>query len=172
MTERFDTLRKKFGMGNTQKNIVDNLIKIPVRDTGLNVPVTDVFQRNYSHQVDLLYLPDDNGFKFALVCVDLESSYIGAEPLKDNKSSSEALKALLKIYKTVALRAPVEPLASLLKPLAFEVPPSLATCLLSSRHLLFFQEPLALLGEPLAVLLENESTFKLKMLKCIVLLCI
>ena len=50
------------------------------------------------------------------------------------------------------------PLASLLKPLAFEVPPSLATCLLSSRHLLFFQEPLALLGDPLAVLpvLEND----------------
>ena len=99
MTERFDNLRKKFGMGNTQKNIVDNLIKIPVPDTGLNVPITDVFQRNYSHQVDLLYLPDDNGFKFALVCVDLESSYIGAEPMKDNKSSAEALKALLKIYK-------------------------------------------------------------------------
>ena len=99
MTERFDTLRKKFGMGNVQKNIVDHLIKIPVRDTGLNVPVTDVFEKNNTHQVDLLYLPDDNGFKFALVCVDLESSYIGAEPLKDNKSSSEALKALLKIYK-------------------------------------------------------------------------
>ena len=99
MTERFDTLRKKFGMGNTQKNIVDHLIKVPVADTGLNVPVTDVFEKNNSHQVDLLYLPDDNGFKYALVCVDLESSYIGAEPMKDNKSSAEALKALLTIYK-------------------------------------------------------------------------
>ncbi len=58
--------------------------------------------------------------------------------------------------------------------------------MLSSRHLLFFQEPLALFWEPLASflmlralepllllffqeplagLLENDSTFKLKMLK-------
>lgn len=53
MTDRFDELRKKFGMGNKNKNIVDNLIKIPVADTGLNVPVTEVFERNNTHQVDL-----------------------------------------------------------------------------------------------------------------------
>ena len=95
----FDSLRKKFGMGNVQKNIVDNLVQVPIVDKGVNVPITQVYETNNTHQVDLLYLPEDNGYKQALVCVDLASSYIGAEPLKDSKSSEEALKALLKIYK-------------------------------------------------------------------------
>lgn len=95
----FDTLKKKFGMGNKQKNIVDHLVQVPIVDKGVNVPITQVYEKNNTHQIDLLYLPDDNGYKQALVCVDLASSYVGAEPLKDNRSSDEALKALLKIYK-------------------------------------------------------------------------
>ena len=35
-----------------------------------------------THQADLLYLPEDGGYKFALCVVDVASRYKEAEPLK------------------------------------------------------------------------------------------
>jgi hypothetical protein len=89
---KMELLRKKFGM-STEKTIVDNLTEIPQKEKGVNMPITDVFADNNTHQIDLLFLPEDNGYNYALVCVDLASKYIGAKELK-GKTPAETLKAL------------------------------------------------------------------------------
>ena len=48
---------------------------------------------NYIHQADLLFLPTDEGEKYALVVVDVASRYIDTEPLSSKNSASIA-KAL------------------------------------------------------------------------------
>ena len=97
MENKIDELKRKFGI-STKGTIVDNLVKIPVKDKGLNVPITDVFKSNDTHQIDLLQLPEDKGYKYILLCVDLHSKKIGAYPLK-NKLPKDILKGLEVIYK-------------------------------------------------------------------------
>ena len=67
----------------TKNNILDNLLKLPKKDNNINTPhhVTD--EVNTIQQADLLYLPDDNGFKYLLVVVDLGSRLMDAEALKN-----------------------------------------------------------------------------------------
>jgi hypothetical protein len=97
----FDKLRKKFGMQKDKKErtIVNNLTAVPKVDTPINTPNTEVFDNNSTHQIDLIMMPHDEGYKYILVCVDLASRNVGAEPLKD-KTAAQCLKALLQIYKT------------------------------------------------------------------------
>ena len=94
-----DKLRIKFGMQRKKKDqtIVNNLVKIPIQDKGINIPHTEIFEANNTHQVDSLRLPEDNEFNFALVCVDLDTKYIGAYQMK-TASSESAKNALLWIY--------------------------------------------------------------------------
>jgi hypothetical protein len=99
--ERIIFLKAKYGFKTKQddKTITEYLLEVPKKESALQTPTTDVFERNNTHQIDLLYLPDDKGYKYALVCVDLAyPRYIGVEKLKNKKP--EAVKsALLEIYK-------------------------------------------------------------------------
>ena len=52
---------------------------------------------NFLHQIDLLHLPNDSGFQYALTLVDVASRYKGARPLR-NKTAVATLNALLDIY--------------------------------------------------------------------------
>jgi IS30 family transposase len=61
--------------------------------------------KNGSHQADLLFLPNDNGFKYCLVVVDLATRITDAQPLK-NKTSKDVLEAMKKIYKGKYLKTP------------------------------------------------------------------
>ena len=93
-----DKINKKFGF-QTNNTIVDDLLKVPKREKGLNMPITEVFKQNSTHQIDLLYLPNDNGSKYLLVCVDLYfPRYIEAYPLKI-RNPVIVKDALLEIYK-------------------------------------------------------------------------
>eukprot|EP01132_Coremiostelium_polycephalum_P007983 gene7983-9821_t len=56
-------------------------------------------------QADLLFLPNDNGFKYVLVVVDLGNRITDAEPLKD-KSSETVKNAFIDIYKRGILKMP------------------------------------------------------------------
>ena len=47
-------------------------------------------------QADLLYLPDDKGYKYALVCVDVGSGYTDAEPFIKRKRCYDSPKCLQK----------------------------------------------------------------------------
>jgi hypothetical protein len=57
------------------------------------------------HQADLLYLPHDEGYKYALTVIDVASRYKEAEPLK-TKKAADVCEALKKIYKRSPLKFP------------------------------------------------------------------
>ena len=67
--------------------------------------IFDVSTPNEAHQADLLFLPHDRKFKYALTVIDVASRYKEAEPLK-TKNSSEVAKAFEKIYKRSLLTYP------------------------------------------------------------------
>lgn len=60
---------------------------------------------NEAHQADLLFLPTDAGYKYALTVIDLASRYKEARPLKSKKSEHVA-EALKDIYKKSPLKYP------------------------------------------------------------------
>ena len=88
-------------------NIDKTLFKIPKKDNRENMPHIMVSEPNMINQVDILYLPDDKGYKFAVVCVDLCSKLTDAEPLK-KRTADACLQGLLKIYKRKIIKMPKE----------------------------------------------------------------
>ena len=103
------------------KNIVEKLIKSkhPQKDTtelhslfqqpksekGNEVPKFSVYEKNYANQADILFLPDDNGYKYALVVVDDHTRACDAAPLR-SKDADSVLKAIIKIYNRGILHIP------------------------------------------------------------------
>lgn len=87
------------------KQELANLFKKPKKDKGVNMPRIQVSEPNTVHQADLLYLPHDNGYKYALVVVDLGSRLTDAEPLKDKKAEN-VKAAFIKIYARGIIKMP------------------------------------------------------------------
>jgi len=54
----------------TTDDMLRNLYIKPVKDKGINKPHYPEFEDHYMHQADLLFLPHDDDFKYALVVVD------------------------------------------------------------------------------------------------------
>ena len=71
----------------------------------INYSHFDVTVPNEVHQADLLFLPHDHGYKYALTIVDIASRFKQAEPLK-TKSASEVASAFERIYRRGPLRWP------------------------------------------------------------------
>lgn len=88
-------------------NLVKNLLQIPKKDKGFQAAHTICPTPQYIYQVDVLFLPDDNGYKYLLVAVDIATGKCDAEPLKD-KSSKVVRNALTAIYKRNNLDLPHE----------------------------------------------------------------
>ena len=82
---------------------VHQLLKKPKKDKGKEVPHMENIEPMAVCQCDLLYLPDDKGYKFALVMVDVGSGLTDAEPLKARDAES-----VLKAYKKITAREPLK----------------------------------------------------------------
>jgi hypothetical protein len=87
------------------KDELINLYKKPKKDSYKNTPHIQVLLPNVVQQADLLFLPNDNGYRYALVVVDAGSRLVDAEPIK-NKDSESVLKAFKKIYERKILKIP------------------------------------------------------------------
>jgi hypothetical protein len=77
--------------------VLDKLYEIPIKDKGINILHFQIYDKNIIHQTDILFLPDDKGYKYALVIVDLHDRKTDAEPLKF-KSFETILEGFKKIY--------------------------------------------------------------------------
>lgn len=88
-----------------EKNLLVTLTEPPKKEPTNQMPSHRAVNKNFSHQIDLLFLPDDNGYRYLLVCVDIATRLCDAEPLK-TKNSVEVKNALLKIYKRKILSLP------------------------------------------------------------------
>ena len=61
--------------------------------------------KNLTHQADLLFLPPDGEYKYALVVADVGTRLVDAEPIT-GKSSKAVLEALNKIYSRKTIQMP------------------------------------------------------------------
>ena len=100
--ETFDLTKVK-----QKKNVIDEVLyqlyKRPYKSK--LQPRTLPAEKNNTHQMDLLFLPSDNGFKYGLTIVDVGSRLTDCEPIKD-KLSDTVLAACQKIYKRKILSIP------------------------------------------------------------------
>lgn len=93
---------KKNSKENSELN---QLYKKPIPETGIYMPVAQVFAKNIYYQGDVLYMPEDGGFKFILVCVDMFDGSLDAEPIK-NVNVTDVIKAFKEIFKRKYLKFP------------------------------------------------------------------
>jgi hypothetical protein len=63
-------------------NLLTNLIK-PPKEKKKSMPTTTASEKFATEQVDTLFLPNDNGFKYCLVVVDIATRLMDAEPMKN-----------------------------------------------------------------------------------------
>ena len=92
---------------NVRDDELSNLFKKPKKDTGLSrAHYNFAYSPNVSHQADLLFLPDDNGYRYALVVTDIATRLSDDEPLK-TKDSEEVAEAFYKIYQRGILKLPM-----------------------------------------------------------------
>ena len=104
-----NTFYEKFSLSKVpraqlSKELLANLFIPPKKAKGPK-PRIRIWKANAVQQADLLRLPEDNEYKYALVCVDLGTRIVDAEPLKF-KNSDDVLKAFKKIYKRGRLKPP------------------------------------------------------------------
>ncbi len=93
---------------SNKRTQLKSLYKKPVPENRTQMPITQVFEPNIYHQADILYLPEDKGFKFLLVVVDCFDNSVDAEPVKDILSKdNDVLKAFAKIYSRKYLDLPL-----------------------------------------------------------------
>ena len=94
---------KKNAKANTELN---QLYKKPVPEKGIEMPKTQVFTKGIYYEADCLYMPNDEGYKYILVCVDLYDGTLDAEPLKELKPK-DIIIAFGKIFDRDYLEYPV-----------------------------------------------------------------
>ena len=95
-------IRKELGFDKINKT----LYKTPIKIKGKNIAHFQVEAPNIIHQCDLLMLPNDDGYRYALVLVDIYNGKTFALPSK-NKKPEEILKLIKQMYlKNKILRLP------------------------------------------------------------------
>lgn len=94
---------------NLKDQVLYNLYKKAVPDKGVNAPKIEPMPAGLVHQLDCLYLPDDDGYKYALTVVDVGSRVMDCEPMKEI-SAETVMESLLKIYKRGILKLPKQTL--------------------------------------------------------------
>lgn len=88
-----------------ENRLLDNMYAIPKKDKGKNMPRFLPMDKDIAHQVDILYLPEDQGYNYALVVVDVGTGITDAEPV-DELNSKAVLKAIKNIYQRDILDEP------------------------------------------------------------------
>lgn len=102
---------ESFGITGTKKaekeeQILYNLMKKPQKQTRQEMNHFFNNKENAIHQADLLFLPMDNGYRYALVVTDQATGKTDLEKLKDKRDIS-VLKAIQKIYDRDILKRPI-----------------------------------------------------------------
>ena len=97
--------KNKHQRNTYNEKLLTKLYKVPKKDKGDSQATFHDFKPFYTEQADLLFLPMDNGYKYALVCVDCATKLCDAEPIK-NKSSVTILKAIKKIWNRKIITPP------------------------------------------------------------------
>lgn len=106
MSDYYKTFKAKKN-NKADDQLVEQLFKVPAKEKGVNMPHFQYPDKNVIHQADLLFLPDDHGFKYALVVIDVGTRFVETWPL-ESKQSADVLMAFRKIYARKHLSIPKE----------------------------------------------------------------
>ena len=88
-----------------KKTELNSLYKRPAQEEIM--PKFQILKSNIFHQADILYLPEDNLFKYLLVIVDVYDKKIDAIPIKSLKQEdNEVYEGIKKIYSNGILKYP------------------------------------------------------------------
>ena len=101
---------ESFGVAKQNKKHLKNellyqLYQKPKKDKGGEIPHIVSGKEDAIHQADLLFLPNDDGYKYALVVVDVATGDTDAEPIK-NKTPKDVMNAIKNIYERKYLNVP------------------------------------------------------------------
>ena len=99
---------KEFGLTatkNTKNNLLSNLYAIPKKDRGVNMPRFQSPKTSRTAQADLLFMPNDRGYKYILVVVNNGTKALDAEPIK-TKENASVIKAFQAIFKRKYVHTP------------------------------------------------------------------
>ena len=97
----------KVNTKHLKDELLYKLYQKPKRDKHNDIPHHTNYTKNGVHQADLIFVPDDNGFKYALVVADVACNLTDAEPLQ-SKTNKELLNAIQTIYKRKILSLPTQ----------------------------------------------------------------
>lgn len=101
MSKLSDMISKEIGIKKESK--AKKLMKVPPKEKV--VPKIDNYDPYANLMADLLFLPNDNGYRYALVVVDTTTRKADARPLKD-KNPLTVLKGLKSIFAGKYLQQP------------------------------------------------------------------
>ena len=122
MDNNLDKYYKSFGLDKTlpksflKKQELNNLFKIPKKETHKQTPHFYNFVEDNTHQADILFLPTDKvknkNYSCCLVVVDIATGNTDAEPLElqegwNGPNGKDTVEALTKIYKRQYLKKPM-----------------------------------------------------------------
>lgn len=101
------SILKELGLLENKKenNVLNNLTKIPRKEPKSVQPHTMASKMFSVEQLDTLYLPNDNGYKYALVIVDIATRKCDGEPMK-TRDAKTTVKTLEKIFKRGIIKRP------------------------------------------------------------------
>jgi hypothetical protein len=89
-----------------ENSLLNNLLKTPVKEKTKTMAHTTASKIWAREQIDTLYLPNDEGYKYLLVVVDIATRKADAEPMK-TRDSNTTVKALTKIFKRGIVKQPI-----------------------------------------------------------------
>ena len=92
-------------MNQEKLKLIRRLTQPPKKDKGQNQTYFFNPTKNHTHQADLLSLPNDKGFKYLLVVIDISTKLVDAQPLRQ-KTAQTVLNAMKKIYERGTLKLP------------------------------------------------------------------
>lgn len=98
-----DKILNELNLGSN--NVLHDLTKIPKKDSNAIMPHTYASKAWATEQADVLHLPDDDGYRYLLVVVDIATRTCDAEPMKTRDSKTTRI-AMTKIFKRKIVQQP------------------------------------------------------------------
>ena len=96
-----------FGLieNDDKDNTLKKLYQKPEKTPNVELPHIKVPERGMIYQADVLYLPEDDSYKYLLVVIDNNNNACDFEPMK-NRAASDTLESIKKIFSRNYLKKP------------------------------------------------------------------
>lgn len=75
--------------GFLNNQLLHNLLKVPLKEKYKEIPKHYNFVENDMHQMDLMTLPEDTGYKYLLLINDVATNKVDGRALKNKQSDTE-----------------------------------------------------------------------------------